>query len=524
MSSRYGGKIVTDGLVLCLDAHDAKSYAGEPTNNIQPNDASSRFTSSNSWGTFNTNQYNSGQYFSIGTISSVSNNIVTTSSNHPFRTFDAVRPQTTGGGVTAGTDYFIKKLSDTTFTIHAYNSSQDGTQGYIRSDGYHQVHESIATDTRISINSTNFPTMWWGAPHLPNTCHVKELRVGGGYRRGTNAMRVHVTRTVGVDGGMSYGVQPSGASIGDTVTSSWWARSSLPGTKTVQYYTYWGSGYAGSATNFTPTQEWQKFTHTWTASNTYNFIQYWFQGATSTPWWFEVADLQTEINKSYSTPYTLPSSPRSATNGWVDRSGNSNSGTLTNMTGTGTSHYRDGQVIMPIANSYLDFDGTNDELRLTSYNDLRFGDSSYSDNFSIEVWFKLDTIARSPLYDYYRYGLQVASDGTIGLWYNGNGGTWGGSGYGGSISAGVWYHGLGVHSEGNHDTVYLNGTAVSTDSTPVDIGSSTYPWSSYPYVGHTDHVGGVFTNGQIAVVRVYNKALTAAEVLSNYNATKGRFS
>ena len=305
MSSRYGGKIVTDGLVLCLDAHDAKSYAGEPTNNIQPNDASSRFTSSNSWGTFNTNQYNSGQYFSIGTISSVSNNIVTTSSNHPFRTFDAVRPQTTGGGVTAGTDYFIKKLSDTTFTIHAYNSSQDGTQGYIRSDGYHQVHESIATDTRISINSTNFPTMWWGAPHLPNTCHVKELRVGGGYRRGTNAMRVHVTRTVGVDGGMSYGVQPSGASIGDTVTSSWWARSSLPGTKTVQYYTYWGNGYAANATNFTPTLEWQKFTHTWTASNTYNFIQYWFQGAHTSPWWFEVADLQTEINKSYSTPYVL---------------------------------------------------------------------------------------------------------------------------------------------------------------------------------------------------------------------------
>jgi hypothetical protein len=229
---------------------------------------------------------------------------------------------------------------------------------------------------------------------------------------------------------------------------------------------------------------------------------------------------QVEV-KTYATPWVDGS--RSATNGWVDRSGNSNSGTLTNMAGTGTSHYRDGQVIMPIANSYLDFDGTNDELRLTSYNDLRFGDSSYSDNFSIEVWFKLDTIARSPLYDYYRYGLQVASDGTIGLWYNGNGGTWGGSGYGGSISAGVWYHGLGVHSEGNHDTVYLNGTAVSTDSTPVDIGSSTYPWSSYPYVGHTDHVGGVFTNGQIAVVRVYNKALTAAEVLSNYNATKGRY-
>ena len=34
MAQRYGGKIVTDGLVLCLDAHDAKSYAGEPVTNL----------------------------------------------------------------------------------------------------------------------------------------------------------------------------------------------------------------------------------------------------------------------------------------------------------------------------------------------------------------------------------------------------------------------------------------------------------------------------------------------------------
>ena len=29
-----GPKIVNDGLVLCLDAHDAKSYAGEPVTNL----------------------------------------------------------------------------------------------------------------------------------------------------------------------------------------------------------------------------------------------------------------------------------------------------------------------------------------------------------------------------------------------------------------------------------------------------------------------------------------------------------
>ena len=68
--------------------------------------------------------------------------------------------------------------------------------------------------------------------------------------------------------------------------------------------------------------------------------------------------------KSYNTPYIETS--RSATNGWVDRSGNSNSGTLTNMIGTEVTHYRDGQVIMPVANSYLDFDGTNDIVTISS--------------------------------------------------------------------------------------------------------------------------------------------------------------
>ena len=32
-----GPKIINDGLVLCLDAHDAKSYAGEPTTNVVTN-------------------------------------------------------------------------------------------------------------------------------------------------------------------------------------------------------------------------------------------------------------------------------------------------------------------------------------------------------------------------------------------------------------------------------------------------------------------------------------------------------
>src|SRR6056300_540647 len=295
MAQRFGGKIVTNGLVLCLDAHDAKSYAGEPATNLIPlasgGDGNSRFTTTNAWGTYNTNQYNSGQYFSIGTISSVSNNIVTTSSNHPFRTFDAVRPQTTGGGVSSGTNYFIKKISDTTFSIHAYNNSQNGSQGYVRSDGYHQVHESIATDTRVSINSTSFPTMWWGPPHLPNTCHVKEIVEGGGYAKGTNCMRIHVTRTVGVDGGMAYNVYTP-VTQGDTIMVSYWARCSPNlSSKSFMYGTYFGSGNSAFGATRTLTPEWQLITYTWTASVTYNFYQYFYAVADSQPYYVDMADL-----------------------------------------------------------------------------------------------------------------------------------------------------------------------------------------------------------------------------------------
>ena len=530
MGIKSGPSIVSDGLVLCLDAISADSYPGEPTDNKQPNNASSRFTSSNSWGTYNTNQYNSNNYFSIGTISSVSDNIVTTSSSHPFRTFDAVRAQTTGGGITAGTDYFIKKLSSTTFTIHAYNSSQDGTQGYIRSDGYHQVHESIATDTRVSINATDFPTMWWGAPHLPNTCHVKELRIGEGPIKGTNCMRVHVTRTEGVSGGMSYGVNVSGATQGDTITSSWWARSSLPGSKTVQYYTYWGSGYSANSVNFTPTQEWQKFTHTWTASNTYGFIQYWFQGShTSGAWWFDVADIQTEINKSYSSPYVLPESDRSSTNGWKDISGHGNHGTLTNMTGTGLVHYRSGGsaerggVILPTGNSYLDFDGSNDyidgptvapNIGAFTYEAVIYRTSS--DFLAVGTGTALGGGTYMQIY-VYDAGMRVNL-------------------YNPQVLGGGWKTGSTIPNTSNtfennniyHITVVNDGTVFYFYKNGVSLGSY-----DHSYLGNTgstrlgilrNHVQSTGGTGRVYLVRMYNKALTAAEVLRNFNATKERFS
>ena len=518
-----GPKIINDGLVLCLDAHDAKSYAGEPTTNLIPvyngGDGNSRFTTDNAWGTYNTNQYNSGQYFSIGTISSVSNNIVTTSSNHPFRTFDAVRAQTSGGGITAGTNYFIKKISDTTFSIHTYNSSQDGSQGYIRSDGYHQVHESIATDTRVSINSTNFPTMWWGPPHLPNTCHVKEIVEGGGYAKGTNCMRIHVTRTVGVNGGMAYGVYTP-VTQGDTIMVSYWARCSPNlSSRSFGYGTYFGSGNSAFSATRTLTPEWQLITYTWTASVTYNFYQYFYPYADSQPYYVDMADLQVEVNKSYSTPYTPPSSPRSSTNGWVDRSGNSNNGTLTNMIGTGASHYRDGEVIMPVANSYLDFDGSDDQVLISSLG------SSYS-NYSLEFWIAQTGASDSSRFYSWNAGGTFTvryrtSPKRFDFHYNPLDGSPASTAVSGVTLSdtvnGIWHHVVITNNSSVGAIVYTDGVAGSTGEAAVAMGN-------YGHILGTGYNGIVPTKCKIASFKIYNKALTAAEVLSNYNATKGRFS
>jgi hypothetical protein len=323
MTVNAGPKIPTTNLALFFDMTNSKrSFIGRPTTNILPNPTiNGRFTTSNEWGTYNTNQYNGGNFFSIGTIASVSSNIITTSGNHPFRTYDAVQPQTSGGGLTANTNYFVKKISDTQFSLHQYNSSENGSQGYIDpTTNTHKVYDSIALDQRISVNSTSFPTMWWGYPHLPNTCHVKEIVVGGGYEPGTNCMRIHVTRTAGVDGGMAYGVYTP-VTAGDVIVVSFWMRSpDLRGSgATLDYTTYFNVGFDAFGSSTTITTEWKRVIYTWTASNTFNFYQYFFPAGYTTPYAVDIADLQVEINTG-GIASTFTTGSRSNTEALLDMS------------------------------------------------------------------------------------------------------------------------------------------------------------------------------------------------------------
>jgi hypothetical protein len=324
-----GPNLVEDNLVFGYDtnygiADNGKStrfYKGEPTTNLLPApERNGRFTTANSWGSYNTNQYNGNSDFNIGTIGSVSNNIVTLSSvGHNIRTFDVLNPATTGGGVNAGQHYWIKKISANSFSLHTYNSSQNGSLGYINPvTGTHKVLDDVMLDNRVSISASSFPNMWHGAPHLPNSGMIKEIVPNGGYVKGTNSLRMHAFRGDNVVDGMAYNVYTP-VSQGDVITVSYFVKpvDARAYGKTWSYSTYFG-GAAGSSYGGTlnSTGDWQQVSIQWTASATFSFYQYFFPTASSDIYAIDFADLQVEVNKGHATPFTLSS--RSDTASLID--------------------------------------------------------------------------------------------------------------------------------------------------------------------------------------------------------------
>ena len=87
-----------------------------------------------------------------------------------------------------------------------------------------------------------------------------------------------------------------------------------------------------------------------------------------------------------------------------------------------------------------------------------------------------------------------------------------------TISVNTWYN-ITFTCNGTVSTLYLNGVSVGTSA---NIPSG---FGSYFYLGHlTDNASNSeYLKGNIASTVIYNRALTAVEVLQNYNATKTRF-
>jgi hypothetical protein len=202
----------------------------------------------------------------------------------------------------------------------------------------------------------------------------------------------------------------------------------------------------------------------------------------------------------------------------LDASSNNNNGSLINGTGTSTTHYRDGQVIMPLANAYLEFDGTD------NYVSTSFGDNHNpaTNPISYTVWVKTHTnssgnkmfLVQSDWGGNHRAYFGTIS-GVCGMGIQSSG--WGNTQGGDTITTNTWNH-MCIVFEGLTCKWYRNGSLMFSKSyTSFTFSQNLSIGSARPYSTSYDW------DGEIAQVLVHNKALTAAEVLNNYNTTKSRF-
>jgi hypothetical protein len=186
---------------------------------------------------------------------------------------------------------------------------------------------------------------------------------------------------------------------------------------------------------------------------------------------------------------------------WRDLSGNNNSGSLTN--GPTFSSANGGSIL---------FDGNNDYAPIGT-SGFPFGSSAGT----LSAWAKVNTISGNYIW-IVSYGTANGSQSRfIGI----QGGVYYFGGYGNDITANgvtsnTWFNMVGVYN-GANASMYINGVLVS--------GPTPKSWNT---VANNAQIGrqtsGIeYWNGNIAQVSIYNRALSAAEILNNYNVTKKRF-
>ena len=198
----------------------------------------------------------------------------------------------------------------------------------------------------------------------------------------------------------------------------------------------------------------------------------------------------------------VPSYPTTGTT-WYDLSGNVNDGTLVNSPTFNSSN-----------NGYFTFNGTTQAATLTSLN--------LQQNFTLDGWFNPSVLNGFVMFG---QGTTSANQG-LHIWYTTNTNIRFGmyandTDFTVSTSTGNWYNIVCTYNNSSPYTkqLYLNGV----EQTGSIVGAAAYAGSGTFRLGATYSSSGQYGNGSYAGMKMYNRILSATEVLQNYNATKTRF-
>ena len=428
MSTSGGPRILSDNLVLCLDAHDAKSYAGEPTTNLSAN------------------------------------------SDYSGATLDSINSSSNGGWGSSFDRWVSLIEGPAGKKVRAFHLKLTGTTGSAHAEGAPYELSGIDSQYGSLTSGNSYRASAW----------AKVIRANGSSTAQTSSNLLYLTGT---------------ASLGSS--------------------------------NMTVGTEWTKISASFSISSTGNYrLRHYFYNV-SVGDILVIAEPQIEL-KGYATPYVYSS--RAYNTSWQDRV-SSNYAVFYNEALTRTGHYRDGQVIMPINASHVDFDGSNDMV--TFYNNtglFRYtpSGSTYSNTISIEVWFKIDSNDGGNIISYPWNGNGEYNWRLTESFVNFSGA---GSVNISGVNDGNW-HQLVATATSTTVKAYIDGSLSGTTNHTSEYTGPTHGVTAhsfaimtlYPYGTWAAGNTGFSTDGQFAIARIYNTELTAAQILSNYNATKHRFS
>ena len=400
--------------------------------------------------------------------------------------------------------------------------------GYDLSDNYNSYIGEPATNSQAyghsAMTQAGFDA--WGcydgnnsspAYHSWDVAQSKTLvNIPGPYGRNVNAMRYH-NFTGGFHGPTHWsGIPGSALTANTSIVVQGWVKAADAASvgKTVTPYVYYylsGGGSASSSTNFTLTSQWQLVSHVHniTTAGTSGILYFFTGGGTDIKMYLTMTGAIP--NKSHAVRWPAGGTTRSATQGLIDLAGNSTID-LTNV-----SFDSDAQMT---------FDGTSDYGTIPHNTVMRD-----TETLAVETVFQV--------YSQFGYYGGIIGKGTsdsneeyfLGIQPTGNRIYFDvGQGSGpyvnavSTINSNQYYHVVAMHQRNGGTSVcsiYVNGefvsnstsgatNSVNTNTTDITVGAR---WSD----------GSYSLNGDIPLLKMYNRILTASEIKANYNAIKGRF-
>lgn len=468
MAQRYGPRIVTDGLVLCLDAADNKSA---PHNNLPVKQGCIGWYDGDDDTVFT---YSSGTAVSEWRDKSGNSNHATMS-NGPTRsvTQNSKSGLAFNGSSQWGNAVTGVAISETTMivvcSLATLTPSGSNSGGGAVSINQHSADNfnAIVYNEYTAKRWMNGSSSWTRTPNTVSTSdetstgpHIISNAIKTGafnlYRNGTNLTSASYT----------YSAQTNGKIvIGNRHTNS--------GNSPVSNGYWYG--------------------------NIYEVIVY--DRVLS-------SDELTKVHNYLQNKWNIPVSDAK----WYDRTANGNNGTPTNN-----------PTYSETNKGYFDFDGSDDYVTLGTPEILNFSGGTSP---TITAWINTSSSAEGQILrtsestKYLIFGINSGKlraqiyDGTNNANDENNNGP--------TINDGNWHHVAAVFNRGGNIIFYKDGVATTGVSMASVTGETGTP-NPYAAIGRRPG-SSQYYDGKIACMQIYNKALTAAEVLQNYNATKGRFS